>query len=253
MSLQFSDTSTYKGIVQIYEKEISKDRTYISGNADRLKELTADVNLAFDDLVSIAIQSGGTWQFDDSNQTDYPIITTNLVSGQRDYSFVLDGSSNLILDIYKVYVKTSSSGQFVEITPVDVQSETDMQGFYDGNNTGGVPSRYDKTANGIFLDKIPNYNSTGGLKVYINREPSYFVSTDTSKKAGIPGTLHKYLALKPALDYARRNSLASLPRLEAEVAKFEGVNGVGGLIRETFGRRTKDERPKFTTSNDSNK
>lgn len=253
MSLNFSDTSAYRGIVQIYEKEISKDVGFISNNIDRLKALTADVNLAFDDLVAIAIQANGTWQLDDSNQTDYPIITTNIVSGQRDYSFVLDGTSNLILDIYKVYAKVSSSGEFKELTPVDVQSDDNMKGFYDGNNTAGTPSRYDKTANGIFLDSIPNYNSTGGLKLYINREPSYFVYTDTSKKAGIPGILHKYLALKPALDYARRNTLASLPRLEIEVAKFEGVNGVGGLIREYFGRRTKYERPKFTIRNESNK
>src|SRR5260221_10947959 len=201
MSLPFSDTSTYKGIVQIYEKEIGANRGDISGDADKLKEFTADVNLAFDDFLEIALQASGTWQFDDSNQTDYPIITTNLISGRRDYSFVTDGSGNLILDIYKVMV-ADTNGVFKEISPVDQQSadsvQTNVDSFIDGKNTSGIPTRYDKTANGIFLDLIPNYNSTEGLKVFINREPSYFISSDTTKSPGVPGIFHRYFALKPA-------------------------------------------------------
>ena len=102
MSLQFSDTSTFKGIIQEIEKEIGADRGYISGNTNRLKEWTAQVNLAWDTYVDIADEHSGTWNFDDSNFTDFPIIKTNIVASQRDYTFITDGSSNLILDIYKV-------------------------------------------------------------------------------------------------------------------------------------------------------
>lgn len=269
MSLVFSDTSTYRGIVQIYEKEIGAEYGDISGSTPRLKSLTADVNLALDDFVALAIKSSGTWQFDDSNQGDYPIITTNLTSGQRDYSFTTDGSGNLILDIYQVFV-ANPSGIFREVLPVDVQSQSslvggvlsgnlgsggDLSGFWDGRNTTGTPNKYDKTANGIFLDPIPNYNSSGGLKVYINREGSYFVSTDTTKKPGVPGIFHKYFALKPALDYARRNNLAVLPRLEAEVLRFEGNErlGVVGAIQEYFSRRPRDEQPRLIINQENNR
>lgn len=267
MSLVFNDTSTFRGLVQIYEREIGANQGDISGDTTKLKQFTADCNLALDDFVVLALKSSGRWQFDDSNQTDYPIISTNLISGQRDYSFTTDGSGNLILDIYKVFV-ANASGLFTEITPVDVQSATnlgsfgntsgrvwnnsdDLSSFTNGQNASGVPFRYDKTANSIFLDPIPNYNYTNGLKVYINREATYFSYDDTTKSAGIPGTFHKYLALKPALDYARRNSLANLPRLEAEVVKLEGLPGQPGLIAEYFGRRARDERWRLTIKNDS--
>ena len=49
-------------------------------------DLTADVNLGLDKIWAIIFTSNGTWQWDDTNHTsDYPIITTDLVSGQRDY------------------------------------------------------------------------------------------------------------------------------------------------------------------------
>lgn len=249
MSAQFNDLTNYKGLVQLFEKEVGLPRGTVSGDTDRLKEFTADVNMAWDDFVAIAIQSSGTWQFDDSNQTDYPIITTNLVSGQRDYSFTTDGSGNLILDIYRVFV-ADTGGVFSELTAVDAQSSpiADVEGFTNGKNLTGVPTKYDKTANGIFLDQIPNYNYTNGLKIYINREPSYFISSDTTKKPGVPGIFHKYFFLKPAQTYAARlglpiaggrlrngaytGLLATLQELETDIATY-------------FAKRTKDERPRF--------
>lgn len=253
MSTQFSDTTNFKGLVQIYEKEIGAERGFISDNSNRLKEFTADVNLAWDDYLAIAFKSSGKWQFDDSNHTDYPIITTNLVDGQRDYHFTTDESNNLILDIYKVAVLTSATATlYQEISPIDAQSESAGLEIVAGSTAEGVPYQYDKTANGLFLDPIPSYNATNGLKVYINREASYFTSSDTTKKPGCPGIHHRYFALKPALDYARRNSLANYARIREEVVSFEGdeEKRVQGSIERYFSRRSRDERniikPKIT-------
>lgn len=237
MSLQFNDTSNYKGLVQLYSKELGFNRTDISGNTDKLKEFTADCNLAHDELLARGFKKGGTWQLDDSNHTDYPFITTNLVSGQRDYTFTTDESGNLILDIMRVMV-ADSSGLFREIYPVDQQTSNSNQVNTDtlinGQNSTGTPTRYDKTGNGIFLDLIPNYSYTNGLKVFINREGSYFAYTDTTKKPGVPGNLHAWYFIKPAYDYARRNGLAVYNRLALEVQKLELE------IDKTFGMREKD-------------
>lgn len=234
MSLVFNDISTFKGLVQLYEKEIGANQGDISGNSTKLKEFAADANLALDDYFSIALPVSGTWQLDDSNQTDYPIITTNIVSGQRDYSFTTDQQSNLILDIYKVIVLSSATATiYLEIDPADETIETSL---IDGSNIAAVPSRYAKMANGIFLDPIPNYNATAGLKVVINREASYFTSADTTKKPGVPGLHHKYFYLKPAMEYARRNNLTNQDRITAEVLKMER-----DTIPEYFGGRSRDE------------
>ncbi len=249
MSIQFNDTTNYKGLVQIYEKECGFKRGDISGDSTRLKELTADINLTWDDYLSIALTASGKWQFDDSNQTDYPIIKTNLVSGQRDYTFTTDEGGNLILDIYKVAILPSASSTlYQEINPIDQQSDNEAADIVAESTATGVPYTYDKTANGFFLDPIPSYNATSGLKVYINREPSYFTSSDTTKKPGCPGIHHRYFALKPALDYARRNNLANYNRLLEEVISFEGdeARGITGTIVKYFSRRSKDEAAVMT-------
>ena len=242
MSLPFSDTSTYKGLVQTYERELNLERAFISGNTNRLKDFTAEVNLAWDKYLELALAASGTWQFDDSNHTDYPIIYTNLVSGQRDYTFTTDEQSNLILDIYRVAILPSATDTLYEdVYPVDAQSDLDVYDLVAENTETGTPYRYDKTANGIFLDPAPGYNATSGLKVYINREPSYFIYTDTTKKPGCPGGHHRYFVIRPAFEYARRHSLANMQSLYNEVIRLEDE------IVRYFNRRERDKKAIITS------
>ena len=219
MSNVFSNTTTKAGILQAIERYTKLGDAGITGNTTRLAEFTAEVNLALDDVYATVFEVGGTWQFDDSNHTKYPIITTTITSGQRDYPFTTDEQGNLILDIYKVLI-ADSDGNFREIEPADQQSNAPT-GFTDGQNTTGLPTWYDKTANGIFLEPIPNYTRAASLKVFINREGSYFVTTDTTKKPGFAGLFHEILALKPAYKYAMINQLNNKDDLAREIFKME--------------------------------
>lgn len=240
MSLQFSDTSNKKGILQKIERMCKLGDAGITGNTQKLKDFTADVNLAMDKAWAIIFKSSGRWQFDDSNHTDYPIITTNLVDGQRDYAFTADENSNLILDIYKVMIK-NEAGVYFELQPVDQQSDEDMASFYDGVNTEGVPSRYDITGNGIFLDCIPSYNSTNGLKIFINREGSYFTTGDTTKKPGFAGLFHEYLALEASYDYACANNLQNKNDLKQDLIEMESA------MKKYYRDRSKNEQTIITS------
>ena len=197
-----------------------------------IEQKTRDINLALDKVFSLIFEVGGTWQFDDSNHTDYPIITTNIVSGQRDYSFTVDGSGNLVLDIYKVMV-ADSNGIFFEVFPTDQQGNTPLS-MTDGQNTQGSVLTYDKTGNGIFLDLIPNYNRTGGLKVWINRTGSYFTTSDTTKKPGFAGLFHEYLVLRPSYQYAYRKGLSNVNILKNEMLEMENA------IMEHYKSRERD-------------
>jgi len=249
MSLQYNDTSTFKGIVQIAEKEMGVDRGYISGNTNRLIEFTADVNLAWDTYIDIADENSGTWGFDDSNFTDFPIIKTNLVASQNDYTFTTDENGNLIEEIDRVAILTSATDtEYTEIYPKDVQSERFDSDLLTETTSTGTPDWYDKTGNGLLLEPTPGYSATNGLKIYISREPSYFVSGDTTKKPGCPGRHHRYFALKPAFDYARRNDLTNYNRIREEVVSFEGdeKKGVVGSIARYFAKRSRDEEFRIT-------
>jgi hypothetical protein len=245
MSLQFNDTTNLRGLVQKYEREIGANRGDVSENINLLKEFTADANLAIDDYVAMMIQVSGTWKGDDTNHDDYPEIYTDIVSGQRDYTFLTDENGNMILDIYKVYYKEGNGYKLLKT--VDVDTETEVSSISDGQNATGTPSKYDKTANAIRLDLTPTQDITDGLKVSIDREGSYFSFDDAVKKAGFPGVHHKYFYLRPAMDYARINTLTSYPRLEGEVMKLENE------IKEYFNRRAKDENPKLNIFKQNNR
>lgn len=253
MSLAFNDVTTYKGLAQEYEREIGADYGDVTNSPRRMKAFTVSVNLALDDYYSIAHKSDGTWKFDDSNHEKLPEITCDLSSTKDKYIFLTDQQGNLILDIFRVYAKDPSSGVYKLLEPVDADSQQDMADFYDGATHTGMPTKYDKTANGIILNSRVSATVTDGLKISINRESSYFVYTDTSKKPGVPGVHHKYFFLKPAEDYARRNGLKSLPQIQKALSIMEGPNrdGQGGSIAEYFARRMKDEKPRLSMNIES--
>jgi hypothetical protein len=246
MSISFNNTTGFSGLIQQIERNCGFSPGDISGNTTRLAQFTSDVNLALDSIWATIFEVGGTWQLDDSNFTDYPVITTNLVSGQRDYSFTTDGSGNVILEIYKVLV-SDAQGNYIEINSVDQQGNAPIN-FLDGNNTTGQPNSYDKTGNGIFLDPIPNYNYANGLKLLINREASYFTVSDTTKKPGFAGIFHEYLALRPSYMYCTRNKMFDLAKsLKAEMLEMEDK------IREHYAKRNKDEVKRLVARSNNTK
>jgi hypothetical protein len=224
MGLYFSGVA---GIIQTIDDTVGTNNTTYP-----IASKTRDINLALDKVFSLIFQVGGTWQFDDSNHTDYPIITTNLVANQRDYSFTTDGSGNLVLDIYKVMV-ADEDGDYFEVYPVDQQTNPPIT-MIDGQDTAGQPFFYDKTGNGIFLDPIPNYSETAGIKIFINRTGSYFSTTDSTKVPGFAGLFHEYLVLRPSYMYAMRKGLSNMQNLEREMLKMESE------IQDYYKKREKD-------------
>lgn len=238
MSLQYSDILT-----KIDDNCGSNTTSY------SVAKKTIDVNLGIDNLMLMLFGegAGGSWQLDDTNHTKYPIITTDLVANQRDYPFNTDEQGNIILDIYRVMVKNSSTGLYVDLTPVDQQSSSNIASFLDGQNLTGVPNRYDKTGNAIFLDPIPSYDSTNGLKVWINREASYFTSSDTTKKWGFTGLYHEYLVLYPSYQYARAKNLANREVIKRDLIELEEK------IRKHAGTRERDVVRRIIPNIENNK
>lgn len=247
MSLPLYAPTTKSGII---------DLIYANTKADIYKypliDVIRDINLAKDNAIAIGIEASGVWQLDDSNQTDYPIIKATLNSGQRDYSFTTDENGNLILDIYRVMV-ADENGVYYDLDLVDQQTKDDAIGMVDGRNITGRPTMYDKTANGIFLDAIPNYTKAEGLKIFINREGTHYavpavnVADDTT--SGLDGRLDEYLAVRPTAFYSARNGQNSASFWANEMLKYEGDKdkGIVGKISRVYSRRRKDEQSVITS------
>lgn len=212
---------------------------YITDDATRKAQFTGRINLALDRALHLILKADGRWQFDDSNHTTYPILTGNLVAGQRDYSFTADSDSNLILEIDRVFARVSTSDPYYELQPVDAQSdpEAKIYGYTDGQNTQGSPYTYDKTSTGIFLDPIPDANVTNGLKLYVSREGSYFSTSDTTKTPGFSGLYHDFIPLFASYDYAKANRLDVQETLKRDLLEMEKA------LSEAYARRDQHQRP----------
>lgn len=239
MSISFNDTSSAKnGLIQVCEFEIFGEQDYgkISGNANLLATFTRGLNDGLNRVSSLILQSDGRWQWDDTNSTDYPIATTDLVttagSEQQDYTLAVSH-----LKILRVEVK-DIAGNWNLLTPID-QADVNDQSLTDFLKTAGMPRYYDKTANSIFLYPKPSaesVTSTGGLRVFCQRPPSYFVTTDTTKTPGFNQLYHKLPALIASRDYALAKNLPIAKGLADRVAIEEDA-----LIAD-YALRNRDEK-----------
>lgn len=241
-SMIFSNSTTKAGLVEECDFLVgSNSVTY------PIEQKTRNANRALDKVVSLILSSDGRWQFDDTNYTDLPIGTTNLVLNQQDYSFSTD-----MITVTRVEIK-DADGNWHYLNPFDQRDLTPSEpspipsGYASPINTGysltdflntpGTPAYYDKLATSVFLYPEPSYNSTNGLKVYFQRQPSYFATTDTTKEPGFAKHLHRYISLSMAYDYALAKNLAKLNTIRNEMLAMEKA------IVEFYNIRKKDEKP----------
>ena len=240
MGLPLNDSTDRTGIVQLIEDRTNTQSS--AGSAYPLATKVRDINLAFARFQMIATETSGRWQFDDANQTDYPVMMINILSGQQDYSFIYDFSPipNMVLDIYRVEIQ-DENGNWTELTSIDQEDIEVALPAYE--NVSGIPTQYDKTSNGIFLYPAPNFTRTDALRVYYARTPNYFVTSDTTKQAGIPDIFHEYLAIRPSYYYCLSKGLPRARDYGAEMREMEQQ------IREYYGKRQRDEAPQVSVNN----
>jgi hypothetical protein len=231
----FNDTATKLGLIQDVEQNVFGNYGDVSSNTNRLYDITARINRAYDKVASLIMGADGKWHWDDTNHTDLPIGSTNLVDGQRDYTMDVE-----FLDVLKVVV-LDSAGNKTEIKPYGINDPVGGLEMEDLPVTEGIPHSYRKTGTTFMLYPVPNYSVASGLIVYFQRKPSYFAHTDTTKAVGIPAIFHRYLSLEASLDYAISKQLTVKNDLAVRVKEMEDS------ITEWYAKRAKDEQ-KFIRS-----
>lgn len=176
-----------------------------------IADQVVDVNNALNQYMILANQGAGNWRpVDDTNQTDYPIVYADLISGQNDYVFTLDANGNQILDIYKIRILNPDGITWTTLTQINQDRSEDS---FLNPTTTGVPDSYYLTANGIFVVNPANYNmrlvqeGKSGMEIYVARTSTYFIVSDTTKVAGIPWVFHEYLALRPSYYFCKQKGL----------------------------------------------
>lgn len=197
--MQFSDTSTKKGLIQECEFLTNLGDAAISGDATLLANFVRLLNARYHQVVTLVLQSQDEWDFDDINHTDYPILTTSLVANQQDYVIP---ASEKVLKFHRVEV-TYDGTEWRKATPLDIgerHAPTNTSSISDDFSTSDP--FYDLIANALFLYPIPTSNVTGGLKVWWTREIDEFVAADTTQEPGVDEDFHRMIAVGASLDWA---------------------------------------------------
>ena len=198
-------------------------------------DLLRRINAAYEETVMFIQGCDGLWQFDDQNYTSFPVATTTLVVGQRDYSF--DAS---MLEIEKVAVLHASDGDYHFLGTYDLsQLGSPIETLYPDN---GLPSAYDKQGGSLLLDVAPSASDVtlaAGLKVYFKRTASIYTSAEVTTGTKVPGfasPFHIILAYKAALPFAISYKPQRVPAILNHIARLEDG------IKKHYGRREQDRR-----------
>lgn len=190
--------------------------------------LVVEANNALERVTSLIMQSDGRWQWDDENNTDLPIATTNLVSGQQDYTLAISH-----LQITRVEVMDQSSN-WTKLNPID-QTDVYNQSLTQYLTGGGLPVYYDKIGNSVFLYPYPNYSQAASLKVYFKRGPSYFLTSDTTKAPGFNTLYHELIPLWIAYNFAIANGKSNANAIMAQIQIKEDA------LHDDYAVRDKDD------------
>lgn len=231
--MQFSDTSNNTGIVEQARVLMRVDATQWPTS-----RIVNSCNNWLDMVAGYAIGADRRFQWDDTNHTNLPIGTTNLVANQSDYSFLLDGQGNSILNLTQIEI-LDPNGNYRKLNARNLGDTEEAEDEL--LRVAGLPTHYDKIADNIIrLTPKPSTSVTAGLKFYFQRTPSYFVATDTTKAPGVAPLLHRSFVIAAAYDGALTLGLANLQPLSVERDREMEK------MKRYFSNRNTDERTVLT-------
>lgn len=231
--MKFNDTTGLNGLVQACESYTGLGKAQISGVAARLAEFTRYINANYDKVVTMILQSQDEWNYDDSNHTDLPILTANLVASQQDYALPA------ALKVSRGEI-TFDGTEWKRLTPIDknqISSATDTTSI--ANDFDQSQPYYDLTAQSLMLYPIPDANVTAGLKLWITRNVDAFTTADTTQEPGIDRAFHDMIAIGAARDWGLSKGKQNTNQLSQMFTDFEK------RIRQHYGTKQKDRIYRF--------
>lgn len=244
--MQYSDTTNKSGLLQEVEFWTGLGDGTSTADATLKAQITSRLNRAYDAIMPLLLSYGDKMRWDDTNHTDHPIGTANIVSGTRDYEFLADDNSVSILNITDVMIlESSTSTEYKQLKRLTLDMPEALRAMSPNPTDTGVPWAFLEKDNVVFLYPKPNYSATSGLKLFFERTADYFTTSDTTQTPGIPAPFHHLLALYASLDWLLVNKSEAttlITRLEAKIAEAKrnlerAINARNPMRRRVIGRR----------------
>lgn len=227
----YSDTTNDTGLVQ--------DIDFICGTNSTsypLKDKARNMNRWYQRVLDWILESQDEWDFDDANNTDFPIATTDLKADQQDYSLPLaDG----LLKIKRLEI-TYDNSNWYKGEPFDINERGKATSTtLIANEFDPTKPYYDIFSNSIFLYPIPDIDVTAGLKVWFARKiENLFTPTGNDTRApGFDEQFHRLLSLGGSYDwFLKKGNTAKLQLVINDMTKFEIE------LRSFYGKKQDDRQ-----------
>lgn len=187
-----------------------------------IKEKTIYANMGMREIWSWIFESYGGWHYDDSNYTDLPEATTELIANQKQYSLPIE-SAHLLGVAFK-----DASGVWTQLKPITLEKIQEYGAEDEFENIAGNPQYYRPISNGFKVYPAANFSQDDSIKINVSRDISVFEITDTTKTPGFVATFHEAIATFMALKHCKINSKPQYPGLQLDWDGDEARTGREG-------------------------
>ncbi len=203
--------------------QIKNDIDFLCGSTSATYSDTnkiRNVNIAYQDVAREIWASDGTWNFDDSNNTDSPIAYRSL--GQASANYLVPTTA---LRIEGVEIK-DNGGIWHKLDPITYDEMGMAPTEYLKGN--GLPIQYWLQGNEINLYPTPASASVtlaSGMGVRLSRAVTEFATTASTTIPGFASAFHRILSLAASVDFTQDNVqrqflLTQKDRLEKGLSRF---------------------------------
>lgn len=202
--MQFNSNSTSQDMVSLANLFTKQNNTSFP-----LTEKVIYANMGNRIILTTIHEAYGGWKYDDRNNTDFPIATTELTANTVNFALPVD--TNQLNGVYVLTPNTTDS--WTKLTPITLEKINQMEAEPNFNNTASTPQYYRALSNSIKLYPASNVTVASGLMVEYSRDISTFATTDTTKTAGFDTTFHEALPVYMGYQFAQINGLPNLKSL----------------------------------------
>jgi hypothetical protein len=224
--MNYNDTTNGNGIIQSCEDLCDLGFGYISGSTNNLKTFVLKAKKVMSELWFNIYNSTGSWQYDDSNNTDLPQATTDLVSGTNRYALPSDA-----LTVNRIEIK-DQNGRWVKLKVFDKNKNESAIG--DLETESGTPTHYFLINGTIELLPVINYSSTGGIKVFFERAGIDFTYDDTIQNPGFSSPFHYLVPLGMSIEWLKTKQPNSPSLQEYKIDYEKGKQSLSDFYSERF-------------------
>jgi len=133
-------------------------------NIDKIQ----NINSALDSYWFLAVNAASKASFDDTGQTSLPVETQDLADGTNAYKMA--SFTNEVLQLLKLAVLDADAEE-IDLIREDFDNIEDFNELYSTDSDDrDTPAYWTKMGDYIYVRPCPDYDETGGLRAYVNRE-----------------------------------------------------------------------------------